>query len=223
MRRETLGGLGGSLRYIVLMARMHPQMKVFALLFVLSVAASMSLAGIRAFGKSELQKKYSEKSGFYCQDKDTNAKTRENGVGLKLFAHELNPDKTLRFAFTVFYSSLSDASFGIFAAHATPIGPDKWRYETGMTSANPEDRCAVNASMIDTGTWLIEKDPSTSCYLYQGARVRFGSILIDKETRIDSVTAKDVANQLWNMDTWNHVLDCTHKGAIPKPIAGRTP
>lgn len=223
MRRETLGGLGGSLRYIVLMARMHPQMKVFALLFVLSVAASMSLAGIRAFGKSELQKQYSEKSGFYCQDKDTNAKTRENGVGLKLFAHDLNPDKTLRFAFTVFYSSLSDASFGIFAAHATPIGPDKWRYETGMTSANPEDRCAVNASMIDTGTWLIEKDPSTSCYLYQGARVRFGSILIDKETRIDSVTAKDVANQLWNMDTWNHVLDCTHKGAIPKPIAGRTP
>ena len=202
---------------------MHPRMRAFALLFLLSAAASMSLAGIRAFGKSDLQKQYNEKSGFYCQDKDTNAKTRENGVGLKLFAHELNPDKTLRFAFTVFYSSLGDASFEVFAAHATPIGPDKWRYETGMTSANPDDRCAVNASMIDTGTWLIEKDPSTSCSLYQGARVRFGWIRFDKEARIDSVTAKDVANQLWNIDTWNHVLDCTHKGATPKPIAGRTP
>ena len=108
---------------------------------------------------------------------------------MKLFAHQLNPDKTLRFAFTVFYSSLGDASFEVFAAHAKPAGPDKWRYETGMTSANPDDRCAVNRNLAH------RKRPLDKLFL----RVRFGWIRFDKEARIDSVTAKDVANQLWNI------------------------
>jgi hypothetical protein len=198
----------------------YPEMKAFGFLFLFSW---MSLAGTRAFGESEPQKQNNEKSGFYCQDRDTNAATRESSISFKEFSYHINPDKTLRFAVTVYYSYPSEPSFAVFAAHAKSIGPDKWRYETGMDSANPDDRCAVTASLTDVKSWLIEKDPATSCFKYQGARARFSYIRFDKETRIAEVTEKDVAAQLWNFDTWNHVLNCTHKGATPKPIAGRTP
>lgn len=93
--------------------------------------------------------------------------------GHNVFSYIIKDDKSLDFGLS--YSFVSGHHCGIIGnAKETDDG---WRYERGMDSKNPEERCGLTIRM-DKDNLIFDADPDASCRVQCGAQAYLTGVVM---------------------------------------------
>ncbi len=119
----------------------------------------------------------SQHTEVFCQEK---------GKDISLFSADLRPGDKLAFAVSTWTSGLNFAVFG----EASKTDESRWRYEDGMTSSDPNERCAVDITRAPDQGYTLVFDRIARCASMGGHGITPPQLSFPASIRQANVTDK---------------------------------